>query len=298
MSSSAARVLADQLSLPLSSPVGPPEGPPGVAVTRVQARSALVRSRVPGMDFAVNPFTGCGFACSYCYAAFLCRWKRRPSEDWGRFVEVKANLPGVLDRELRRVRGAPAVLMSSVTDPYQDVEAGEGVSRGVLEVLLRHRFRGRLTIMTKSPLVLRDLELLRRLRADVGLSIATADDRAARVFEERTPSIGDRLDALAALNDAGVRTHVFAGPLLPHRLDEPDEVDRLFAAIAATGTREVLVAWMNLSRATIELSVSARGEVMLASYQAPGDPGAVSKGIHEISCVNPVSVIGIARSFG
>ncbi len=219
----------------------------GCRVEPVQARSILARSRIPGAEFAINPYTGCGFGCSYCYAVFMCRFADRPAEDWGRFVHAKVNLPEVLRRELRSGRRRSADLfLSSVTDPYQPAEAHHRLTRAALQALVDSGHQGTVQVMTRSPLVLRDLDLLTRLRADVGLSMAPLYDDLAAHLEPRSPPLDARLDALRRLGDAGVRTYVFAGPIFPHIETRPEDIDRLFASIRDAGTEEVYVAWFNL----------------------------------------------------
>jgi DNA repair photolyase len=134
-------------------------------------------------------------------------------EDWGSFVDVKVNALERLKAEApKRRRGV--VLLSSVTDPYQPVERRFHLTRGSLQILLKHQFP--IEILTKSDLVLRDLDLLKRFdECEVGLTITTIDDCIRRVFEPNASTIRSRLQALRKLNEAGVDTYVFLGPLLP-----------------------------------------------------------------------------------
>lgn len=239
---------SSQCALPL-----PPKPAParlqlgGCQVDAIEARTILARSRIPGAEFAINPYTGCGFGCSYCYAVFMCRFADRPAEDWGRFVHAKINLPEVLRRELRSGRRRTADLfLSSVTDPYQPAESHHRLTRAALRALVDTGHQGTVQVMTRSPLVLRDLDLLILLRADVGLSMAPLYDSLASHLEPHSPTLDARLDTLRRLNDAGVRTYVFAGPLFPHIERRPQDIDRLFESIRGVGTEEVYVAWFNL----------------------------------------------------
>ncbi len=178
----------------------------------ILARGVLTRSRIPGVDYCVNPYVGCAHGCSYCYAAFMKRFTGH-EEPWGEFLDVKVNAAALLRRQLRRARPG-RVLLSSVTDPYQPAEKVHRLTRSCLESLLDFRFP--VTVLTRSPLVLRDLDLLTRFRdLAVGLSIPTEDDATRRLFEPRSPPIDARLEALRALHAAGVSTWVFDGPLLP-----------------------------------------------------------------------------------
>jgi DNA repair photolyase len=139
-------------------------------------------------------------------------------EDWGSFVDVKVNALERLKAEApKRRRGV--VLLSSVTDPYQPIERRFRLTRGSLQVLLQHQFP--IEILTKSDLVLRDLDLLQRFdECEVGITITTIDDCIRRVFEPTASTVYSRLMALRKLNDAGVDTYVFLGPLLPFLSEE------------------------------------------------------------------------------
>lgn len=221
------------------------QGRDGVVLAR--ASSILGRSGVPGMSWALNPYTGCSFGCAYCYATFMGRPFCRPAADWGRWVVAKANLGAVLKRQLRRLpRDAGAVAIGSVTDPYQPAERSLGLTRAALQLLVQHRFASQVLLMTKSPLVLRDVALLARLDHDVGISLGAPDDAISRACEPQAPSVARRLDTLARLNQAGLRTFVFVGPIFPHAAEDPEALRRVLAAIRAAGTVEVYLSYLSL----------------------------------------------------
>lgn len=181
----------------------------------VTTKSALVKSRIYGVEYVINPYLGCAHGCSYCYAVFMRRHSHGHQDaPWGSFVEVKADLPDVLAAELRRRRKPPAsVMLSSVCDPYQPCEERRRITRRCIELLATHGWQ--VEILTRSPLVLRDIELLRDIKATVGFSIPTENDRIREITEPRAPSIPARLAALAQLHDAGIDTWAFLSPLLP-----------------------------------------------------------------------------------
>jgi DNA repair photolyase len=160
-------------------------------------------------------------------------------EPWGAFVDAKANAPEALRRQLRRVRGG-SVLVGSVTDPYQPLERTRRLTRGCLEALAEPGHRFEVSVLTRSPLCVRDVDVFRAFgkRISVGLSITTDDDRIRRLFEPHAPPIGARVDALRALHAAGIPTYAFAGPLLP--MDPARYVELLGDA-----AEEVLVDRMN-----------------------------------------------------
>jgi DNA repair photolyase len=140
------------------------------------------------------------------------RYRPHP-EPWGEFVDAKSYTPMILARQL--IRSPPGlVLLSSVIDPYQPLEASLQLIRKCLEQLLRHDFPT--TILTKSALVTRDKDIFREFHSiEVGLSITNLEEEDRRCFEPQASSMDDRIKALGALSDAGIQTYAFVGPLLP-----------------------------------------------------------------------------------
>lgn len=176
------------------------------------AKSVLVKTRIGGLTYCINPYTGCEHGCRYCYANFMRRFTGH-TERWGEFVDVKINAPEILESELRRAKRG-TVCLSSVTDPYQPLEEEYGLTRACLEILLRHQFPT--DILTKSPLVMRDIDLLKRFEdIEVGFSITTDDENIRRVFEPKSPRISSRIEALKEIHRNGVKTYGFIAPMLP-----------------------------------------------------------------------------------
>lgn len=201
---------------------------------RVRVSSALSRSGLYDLDYAYNPYAGCAHGCLYCYARYYTPY-REVAENWGRVVYVKENVVEVLRREVRRLRRG-VVGVSTTTDPYQPVEELEELARGGLEVLLSSGFR--VSVQTKSPLVLRDLDLLagHRELVDVGLTITTLDDEVARLMEPGAPPPSARAHALRRIAAEGVRTWVFLGPILRGVNDSEESVRRVAQLAAETGS--------------------------------------------------------------
>jgi DNA repair photolyase len=181
-------------------------------VKKIKVKSVLTRSGIPGVDYCINPYVGCFHGCRYCYATFMKRFTGH-TEAWGSFVDVKVNSPEVLQRQLqRKARGR--VMISSVTDAYQPIEAKYKLTRKCLEVLLEHQFP--VDILTKSPLVLRDLDLIKEFKdIEVGITVTTNDEKIRKVFEPQAPSITARINALKKLHNNGINTYAFIGPVLP-----------------------------------------------------------------------------------
>ncbi len=214
----------------------------------IRARSVLVKSRLPDTDYVVNPYTGCEFGCLYCYASFMGKFVNEPIENWGNYVFVKTNAVSVFERELRLLKDRKSsIFISSVTDPYQGAESKYLLTRGILDAIARSGYPGPVSIQTKSSLVLRDMDIIKRIPdAEVGMTITTTDDRLSRFLEVRATASSARLQALKRLNEEGIRTYAFVGPLLPHFRDEPELLDDLFASIAGAGVSEVYVEHINL----------------------------------------------------
>ncbi len=179
-------------------------------VREVLARSILSKSQV--YDWVVNPYTGCQHGCTYCYARFMKRFTGH-QEPWGEFVNVKVNAPDLLQKEIKRKREG-TVWVSGVCDPYQPLEARYRLTRRCLEILVREAWPVR--VQTRSPLVTRDIDVLRRAAdLEVGMSVTTADEGIRRLFEPHAPSIEGRIRALGELHAAGIRTFAMIAPLLP-----------------------------------------------------------------------------------
>ncbi|KUG15767.1 radical sam domain protein [hydrocarbon metagenome] len=179
-------------------------------VQEVRAKSILSRSKI--YPYVVNPYTGCQHGCSYCYARFMKRVTGH-REPWGDFVDVKVNAPELLRNEIRR-KSRGRVWISGVCDPYQPLEEKYRLTRQCLAILVGNNWP--VIIQTRSPLVLRDIDIIREAAdIEVGLSITTADDDIKKLFEPRAPPIPDRIQALDELHRAGIRTYAMIAPVLP-----------------------------------------------------------------------------------
>ncbi|MBR0257476.1 MAG: radical SAM protein [Synergistaceae bacterium] len=190
-----------------------------VIVRDVAVESVLTKSNLPVSDYSANPYTGCLHACKYCYASFMKRFTNHP-EEWGEFLDVKTwpeiKHPGKY--------AGKEVFLSSVTDPYQPAEKKYRRTRALLEQLQGHNVK--LSIATKSDLVLRDLELIRTFPdARVSWSINTLNE-SFRAEMDRAASIERRLEAMRVFHEAGVRTTCFISPIFPGITDVPAIIGR------------------------------------------------------------------------
>ncbi|MEM2110626.1 MAG: radical SAM protein [Candidatus Bathyarchaeia archaeon] len=178
-------------------------------VKEIQVKSVLSKSKVS--DYTVNPYIGCEHGCTYCYARFTKRFTGH-REAWGEFVDVKLNAASLLQREVKKKR-VGRVWISGICDPYQPLEKKYELTRKCIEILLRHRWP--ITVQTKSPLVMRDIELLKIGQVEVGFTISTAEEAIRKIFEPNSPRIEDRIETLEKLHSAGIKTFVMIAPLLP-----------------------------------------------------------------------------------
>ena len=188
-------------------------------VREVPAKSILTKSNLPVSAYSANPYVGCSHSCKYCYASFMKRFTNHP-EEWGSFVDVKT-WPTLKHPE--KYSGLE-VFLSSVTDPYQPIEAEYCRTRRLLEELRGHNVR--LSIATKSDLVLRDIDLIRTFPgARVSWSINTLDE-SFRAEMDRAVSIERRFAAMKEFHDAGIRTTCFISPIFPGITDVPAIIER------------------------------------------------------------------------
>lgn len=195
-------------------------------IEEIQCKSILTKSKLPESDYCINPYVGCSHNCCYCYARFMRRFTSH-TEEWGQFVDVKINAKDVLEKQMSHHPKRGIILLGSVTDAYQPLERKYGLTRSILEVLLRHDFP--ISILSKSNLVLRDIDLLRQFRdCEIGLTITTLDDKVARKIEPFASSPSHRLEALGKLHETGIKTYAFIGPILPTFTD----AGKIFEAIA------------------------------------------------------------------
>jgi DNA repair photolyase len=202
----------------------------GINFHEVRARSAL--NHVPGDRFGfkwtINPFRGCTHACTFCFARRTHNYLDfGPGEDFEREIVVKVNVPELVRAELRRPSWRrELVALGTNTDPYQWVESRYRFMPEILEAL--EAAETPVTVLTKSPLVLRDIDLFERMAkkvpVSVNLSVPTLDEEAWRATEPHTPSPAARLDAVEELRARGIESGVLVAPLMPGINDEPEQV--------------------------------------------------------------------------
>ncbi|HVL40378.1 MAG TPA: radical SAM protein [Fimbriimonadaceae bacterium] len=222
-------------------------------------------------DYTLNPYIGCGFNCSYCFATFFQADDER-RESWGRWVDVKVDAARQLIK--KHDLCGKRIFMSSATDPYQPLEAKVGLTRAILEVLVEKQ--PRLVVQTRGPLVTRDIDLLRRLEhVRVNMSITTDDEEVRKAFEPSCASIERRLEALTKVKEAGIRTTVCMVPMLPLR-----DPQRWAKRVRATNADHFAASYFRI--VDIPFAASTRAEALEIAKQMRWDRAAYDRAVAEL----------------
>jgi len=205
--------------------------------------SRVVSGRNLPFTWAINPYRGCEFACKYCYARYTHEFMElRDGVDFERKIFVKQQAAALLQSELKKVKRGEEIAIGTATDPYQPAERRFEITRAILEELARHSGL-EIGIVTKSNLVTRDAEILRRVgehnRIFVNVTVTTVDTELARKLEPRAPRPDLRLEAVRQLNLAGVDAGVICAPVLPEITDGPSDLDALVKAASEAGAKYI-----------------------------------------------------------
>lgn len=184
-----------------------------LTVKEIVTKGYITPSKLPGFDYVINPYVGCPHRCIYCYAEYMKRLTSH-EEAWGDFLDVKTRSISHKPLDLQ----GKTILLSSVTDCYNFLEEKYRLTRQLLEQL-RHS-GAQITILTKSPLVLRDIDILKQIpEVTVGISVSTHQDEIRQQIEPGAPAIQERLAALETLHRAGIRTWLNVAPVCPGLTD-------------------------------------------------------------------------------
>ena len=185
-------------------------------VSYKNAASILTEAKgfMDAYDYTLNPYSGCSFGCTYCYAAFFSRSEEQ-RKNWGYWLTVKQNALQLLAKFRKKPLHDKTIYMSSVTDPYQPIEREIKLTRSLLKELLIYH-QPRLVIQTRSPIVTRDIDILKQYKViQVNMTITTDSEKVRKVFEPLCPSNGSRLKAIQEVNEAGINSCITMTPLLP-----------------------------------------------------------------------------------
>lgn len=220
-------------------------------IKEIQTKSIITKSKLPDTDYVINPYIGCQFACLYCYASFMGHFVNESIENWGNYLYVKINAVQLFKREYNHLKTTnnqlPRLMLSSTTDPYQNAEKHYQLTRGILTHCKEQAFSGSISILTKSPLVLRDVDIFQELpNIEIGMTVTSTEDKISRFLEIHAPSIKYRFDTLMKLNKQGIKTYAFIGPLLPHFRYDAKALEEFIKALADTGVKSVYVEHINL----------------------------------------------------
>jgi len=233
------------------------------AVFYENARAILTRAGgfLSEYDFTLNPYNGCSFGCTYCYAAFFSRGGFHP-KDWGGWVRVKENAVALLGQHKPGSLGGKRIYLSSVTDPYQPLEKKLRLTRALLEVLVAHR--PKLVVQTRSPLVARDCDVYQRIekaggRVQVNMTITTDDENIRRAFEPYCPSNAARMRAIGRVVQAGVDACITMTPLL--LVCDPDG---FVENLSATGVKKFIAQPFHFGRGRFVAQTRAEAVAVMA----------------------------------
>ncbi|MBN1919072.1 MAG: radical SAM protein [Verrucomicrobia bacterium] len=200
--------------------------PRRIVVREAACKTILNRSSIS--DYSLNCYTGCAHGCVYCYARFMQRFHPH-AEPWGEFVDIKVNAVEALERQLRRARPGH-VFVSSACDAWQPIETERKLTRRCCELLLMCGFH--VDVLTKSALVLRDLDILSGRRAQIGVTVTTLDERLRQLWEPGCSSVEERFRVIKEAQRAGLKTAVMFGPLLPFLSDSQAAIDSMLERAA------------------------------------------------------------------
>lgn len=204
-----------------------------IIVKSIRVKTALSKSRLKELDYSLNPYLGCAYSCTYCYAPSFTP-NEEASLNWGKVIIVKENLLEILRKEVFLKRKG-TVGVSTITDPYQPIEALKKITRESISLLLSHNFR--VSIQTKSPLVLRDLDVLiqNKKKIDVGFTVTSLG--RWKELEPNAPPPKARIKALERLSEEGIETWLFLGPIIKGFNDH--EIESVIEEISGIKTRIV-----------------------------------------------------------
>ena len=184
-----------------------------ISVTTVPVKTYLTKSKIPGFDYAINPYIGCPNRCIYCYAEYMRKFTGH-SEPWGQFLDVKVCHAPLKPAQLFHMH----ILLSSVTDAYNPFEKKYELTRCILQQLVY--CQAYVHILTKSSLVLRDMDLLKQLpQSEVCFSFSSSQDTVRQQLEPQTSGVDEKINALQTLHENNIQTAVMIAPIFPQITD-------------------------------------------------------------------------------
>jgi DNA repair photolyase len=203
-------------------------------VKETQCKSAIGKCGFPGGGLAINPYVGCIHNCAYCYARFIKRFTGH-TEDWGTFADARINIAEVLEKQLKSSKYKDEkIFIGTVTDPYQPIEKQYRLTRKILQVLTN--YKNPISILTKSDLVFRDVDLLKKIKnLDINFTVNTLDEKWKKIIEPNSSTIKERLDIIEKLTKEGINVLAMVGPYWPFFTDP----EALFKEFKRVGIKHV-----------------------------------------------------------
>jgi DNA repair photolyase len=225
-------------------------------------KNILNKVTAPSMPFewSINPYRGCQHGCSFCYARATHSFLGVEADDtFQNHIFVKSDAAAILDEQLHKIvrskkgqQGVGRIAIGTATDPYQPVEANSLLTRACLEVIAKYQVPTSIT--TRSPLVLRDMDLLKKIPiTSINLSVNTLNLKVWRDMEPSTPSPIKRLETVKHLTDEGIPAGIFLAPILPYLTDSKDDLAQVMETAAHYKAQFVMSSFLRLT--TFEVKV-------------------------------------------
>lgn len=207
----------------------------------IKCKTGLSNSKLPGLDYSLNPYVGCQHNCAYCYAPNVLRIDRK---EWLENIGVKLNIPTVLSKELKKKKNG-TIGISTVTDPYQPIEKKYKLTRFCLEQIKKYDFP--IQIQTKSSIVKRDIDIISEVsNVELMVSIATLNNEERRILEPHSSSIKERIEILSIFSEIGIKTSVFFGPIYP--TIQEDDLIKTLETFIDYNVREIMLDKLHLKK--------------------------------------------------
>jgi len=200
-----------------------------MVIKEINCKTAISKCKFLDGGWAINPYIGCSHGCIYCYARFMKKFTKH-TERWGDFVDVKINMPEILSKEIKKERYKNGnIYVGTVTDPYQPLEEKYKITRKVLEILSEYPYP--VSILTKSDLVLRDIDILKRFKnVDVNFTLNTLDEDWKNLVEPNSPPIENRILAISKLKEENIKVYAMMGPFWPF-FSDAEELIKTFKVL-------------------------------------------------------------------
>jgi len=215
-------------------------------IKEITCKTALTKSKLPGLMYSLNPYLGCMHQCNYCYAPGILHMDR---EKWETTVAVKRNIPLILSKELKQKKQG-TIGISTVTDPYQPIEKTYKLTKYCLETLSKYKFP--LCIQTKSDLIIRDKEIITKCKdVEIMVSIGTLNDKHRKIFEPGSSTIPERLNILKEFSNTNVKTSVFFGPIYPNI--NSDDIPKIMDTFIECEVDEIMIDYLHLKKEIIPI---------------------------------------------